>query len=259
MAQHIADLDAYGHPIVVHTYPDQQDKVYRPLARRKEFRASRRVPAEQQRPRLSFAGGQVGACIRRGRNTVDRQLRRSPAPPAKACPPTPATPACPENFDNPSIDDTRKYALWGTLMAGGGGVEYYFGYKLPQNDLVCEDWRSRDRSWDYCRIALDFFRDHAIPFHEMTNADQLVGNPKHDNSAYCFAKPGSLYLVYLPDGGERVLDLKAANGSFEVHWFNPRTGGELLHGGKVAAGNETSLSAPDSDGDWLAAVRRVSK
>ncbi len=31
MIDYIADLDAYGHNIVVHTFPDQQDKVYRPL------------------------------------------------------------------------------------------------------------------------------------------------------------------------------------------------------------------------------------
>jgi len=48
-------------------------------------------------------------------------------------------------------------------MAGGAGVECYFGYQLPENDLLLEDFRSRDQSWDYCRIALGFFRDHAIP------------------------------------------------------------------------------------------------
>jgi hypothetical protein len=49
-------------------------------------------------------------------------------------------------------------------MAGGAGVEYYFGYKLPQNDLACEDWRSRDKSWDFRRIALEFFPANKIPF-----------------------------------------------------------------------------------------------
>ena len=31
MIDYIAELDAYDHNIVVHTFPDQQDKVYRPL------------------------------------------------------------------------------------------------------------------------------------------------------------------------------------------------------------------------------------
>ncbi len=55
------------------------------------------------------------------------------------------------------MHDIRKYCLWGNLMAGGAGVEYYFGYQLPEHDLNLEDFRSRDKSWDYCRIALDFF------------------------------------------------------------------------------------------------------
>ena len=98
-------------------------------------------------------------------------------------------------------------------MAGGAGVEYYFGYQLPQNDLICEDFRSRDKSWDYCRIALDFFRENRIPFWEMKNANALIGNEKNDNSKYCLAKPGELYLVYLPKGGTTELDLTGANGN----------------------------------------------
>ena len=85
-------------------------------------------------------------------------------------------------------------------MAGGAGVDYYFGYGLPDNDLVAENFRSRDKSWDYGRIAIDFFHSQKIPFWEMTNADGLVGNEKHDNSRYCFAKANDVYLVYLPSG-----------------------------------------------------------
>ena len=83
-------------------------------------------------------------------------------------------------------------------MAGGAGVEYYFGYGLPDNDLLAENFRSRDKSWDYGRIALEFFHSQKIPFWEMTNADALVGNEKHDNSRYCFAKANEMYLVDLP-------------------------------------------------------------
>ena len=83
-----------------------------------------------------------------------------------------------------TLHDIRKYTLWGNLMAGGAGVEYYFGYGLADNDLVAENFRSRDKSWDYGRIAIDFFHSQKIPFWEMTNVDELVGNDKHDNSRY---------------------------------------------------------------------------
>ena len=152
-------------------------------------------------------------------------------------------------------DDIRKHTLWGTLMAGGAGVEYYFGYQLPENDLLLEDFRSRDRSWDYCRIALEFFAREKLPLARMTNADEFVGNDKHDNSAYCLAQPGQLYLVYLPQGGTVQLDLARASGDFAVSWLNPRQGGALHPGAKVRGGAKAVLAAPSTD-DWLAVVRR---
>ena len=130
----------------------------------------------------------------------------------------------------------------------------------PQNDLVCEDFRSRDQSWDYCRIALEFFRNQRIPFWEMKNANALVGNARNDNSKFCLAQTGQLYLVYVPNGGSTELDLNGADGAFMVKWFNPRTGGALQDGtvksakggGKVALGEPPA--APRED--WLVVVRR---
>ncbi|MEX2026656.1 MAG: putative collagen-binding domain-containing protein [Pirellulaceae bacterium] len=156
--------------------------------------------------------------------------------------------------------DIRKLCLWGTLLAGGGGVEYYFGYKHPQNDLVCEDFRSRDKLWDDARIALAFFREHKIPFWTMTSADALVGNAKSDNSRYCFAKPGEVYLVYLPQGGTAELDLAGEDGTYNVEWFNPRTGGGLTRGSvsEIRGGGKPSLGAPPAEAqdDWLIVVHR---
>jgi len=145
-------------------------------------------------------------------------------------------------------------------MGGGAGVEYDYGYQYGENDLVCEDWRSRDQSWDYCRIALTFFHENDIPFWQMANHDELVGNPKHDNSVYCLANPGEIYLVYLPDGGTQELDLTGAGGSFDVHWFNPRTGGELVTGTaeSLTGGGKRALGEPhtDLDEDWLVVIRK---
>ena len=146
-------------------------------------------------------------------------------------------------------------------MAGGAGVEYYFGYKFAENDLRCEDWRSRDRSWDYCRIAIDFFHDNKIPFWEMRNRDELVGNPQHDNSVYCLAKESQCYLVYLPSNGEKKqLDLSNVDGEFTIQWFNPRTGVDLIDGSvaSIQGGGPVDLGQPpsESDEDWLVVIRK---
>jgi hypothetical protein len=150
----------------------------------------------------------------------------------------------------PTVDDIRKYTLWGTLLAGGQGVEYYFGYRLPQNDLLCEDWRSRDQSWDYARIALDFFQDNKIPFHDMKSSDELVGGKDREGPVYCFAKSPEIHLVYLTGGGGCEIALPGKS-AFRIAWFNPRTG-EL---GKPRKLDSNRLRAPDKN-DWLAVIRR---
>jgi hypothetical protein len=94
----------------------------------------------------------------------------------------------------------------------------------------------------------------------MTNADGLVGNDKHDNSRYCFAKANEVYLVYLPSGDTATLDLSKATGQFSVEWFDPRNGGATKRGSVTAVkgGAPASLGMPpdNPNEDWLAVVRR---
>jgi hypothetical protein len=267
MAAYLRATDPYRHLIVLHTFPQEQDRVYRPLLGQRDALTGvslQNLWSHAHRRTLHW----LRASADHGHPWVVAQDEQGPA--GLGVPPD----AGYEGHDGIAIEpgkrtanaavgdvrvpgytaqDIRKHTLWGTLMAGGAGVEYYFGYTLPQNDLICEDLRSRDQSWDYCRIALDFFRREKIPFHEMTNANGLVGNTTNDNSRYCLAKPGELYLVYLPDGGTCEIDLAMEKGEFSVHWFNPRTGGALIPAGKTAGGNVAQLTAPDPN-DWLAVV-----
>ena len=166
-----------------------------------------------------------------------------------------ATHALITDAEDPDHDNARMNALWGNLMAGGAGVEWYFGYKHPHSDLTCQDHRVRQNMWDQSRIALEFFADNQIPFWEMTNTNRLVDR----KDAYCLSKPGELYLVYLKQGREATLDLTSAEGEFELLWFNPREGGRLEAGSTptVRGGDKATLGSPprDADRDWLAVVR----
>ena len=157
----------------------------------------------------------------------------------------------PDAFDS-KHDTVRHYALWGSLMAGGAGAEWYFGYRYPNNDLNCEDFRSRELWWKQTRLATDFFLND-LPFAQMKPASELVSL----TNAYCLAKTGEVYTVYLPkaDPGEITLP----DGKYVVRWFNPRTGGKLqdgivktLNGGKVSFG-----AAPaEPEKDWVVLITK---
>jgi Domain of unknown function (DUF5060)/Putative collagen-binding domain of a collagenase len=160
--------------------------------------------------------------------------------------------AMPDAFD-PVHDTIRYKTLWGNLMAGGAGVEWYFGYKYPDSDLSCEDWRSRDKLWDQTKVALDFFHKY-LPFTEMKNADELT----KDKKDYCLAREGDVYALYLPEG--KPTEIILPEGTFKVQWYNPRTGGDLISGsvkkltikGYISTGN-----SPDNDGkDWVCLIKR---
>ena len=263
MAGFLRDTDPYPHPIVIHTYPDQQDKVYVPL--------------------LGAQSGVSGISLQNSWRTVHQRVLKWIAESEKAgrpwvvandeqnphftgVPPDPGYAgsdgvARPESGSPPyTLHDVRKHTLWGALLAGGAGVEYYFGYTLAQNDLGCQDWRSRERSWGYCRVALDFFRQHRVPFEEMASHDGLIGNAAGDNSRYCLARPGEVYAVYLPEGGTAILDLGENKGTFTVQWYDPRNGGPLQRGAvtTVRGPGRVSLGEPPGQpaDDWAILVRR---
>jgi len=280
MARYLHDTDPYQHNIVIHTFPNQQDKVYPPLlGNQSELTGASLQNSWSQAHQRTLKW--VTESAKAGKPWVVCNDEQNPA--SLGVPPDPGyqghdgvaredsaggeaktgkkakitTTASAKGY---TLHDIRKLCLWGTLMAGGAGVEYYFGYKLPQNDLVCEDFRSRDKSWDYCRIALEFFRENRIPFWEMKNADALVGNTQNDNSKNCLAKPGELYLVYLPNGGTTELELAGANGAYTVKWFNPRVGGALQDGSvkSIKGGAIVSLGPPpaETDQDWTVLVHK---
>ena len=264
MIEYLHTIDPYQHNIVIHTFPNQQDKVYTELLGNKSLLTGVSLQngwnVAHQRT-LKWLKQSAKA----GRPWVVCHDEQNPA--SDGVPPDPGYQGhdgfAEQGGKKYNLDDIRKFCLWGTLMAGGGGVEYYFGYRLPENDLLLEDFRSRDKSWDYCRFALDFFRDQKIPFWEMSNADTLVGNQNNDNSRYCLAKPGEVYLVYLPTGGTSELDLTGTEGTFRIRWFNPQTGGKLTDGPvkQVAGGNRASLGQPpkDEDQDWLILIEKADR
>lgn len=158
----------------------------------------------------------------------------------------------PDSYD-PDHDTIRRECLWGALMAGGAGVEWYFGYRYPHSDLTCEDFRNREAWWKQSAVATSFMR--SLPVQKMKNADHLV----EGDGAWCLAEEGKLYVIYLPGNNQPARLVLSSGKEFSVRWFNPRLGGEWQTGSipVVKGPGEVSLGFPPEkkEKDWVAVVR----
>lgn len=157
------------------------------------------------------------------------------------------------DFDHESL---RQHVLWGTLLSGAAGVEWYFGAKYPHNDLNSEDWRQRDHLWDISNYARTFFEDH-LPYWDMIPEHSLV----NENGAYCFRKVNDTYVAYLPKTNDYTINLEEAKGTFRVQWYDPIAGGDLQKGSvnTIAAGKVCSLGKPPKstvNQDWVVLIQK---
>jgi len=87
----------------------------------------------------------------------------------------------------------------------------------------------------------------------MKPANQLTSN----QNDYCFAYPGKIYAVYLPEGGTTKLDIR--EGLYEVRWYDPRHGGDLQIGtiDMIKGPGMKSIGFPPQDrgADWSVLIR----
>ncbi|MEM1358358.1 MAG: DUF5060 domain-containing protein [Bacteroidota bacterium] len=155
--------------------------------------------------------------------------------------------------DDPDHDNARQNALWGSLMAGAWGTEWYFGYKHAHSDLSCEDWRSRDLFWDQCNHLLRFVRENELPLPEMQPMNDLSSSTQD----WVLAKEGDTYLVLLKMGEKPANMLKVPEGTYTSYWLNPRDGKFTGRSGRHT-GTEIKVGAPPSEPekDWVLFVRK---
>lgn len=161
----------------------------------------------------------------------------------------------PDNED-PDHTNARVNGLWGAMLAGAWGTEWYFGYQHAHSDLTCEDYRSRDKFWDMAKICIDFFTKQNLPVDKMINANKLLSS----TTDYCLAKEGEVYVIMLKKGGDVSLDLHSNKEKYNIQWFNPRKGGQLQNGSikLLKGGGLQPLGFPPNevDQDWVVLVRR---
>lgn len=242
MANYLKSINPYPNFVVVHTHSDDQhqDNILNPLLGFENLEGP-----SMQIGKVEDINNRVSHFITESAKTKKPWVVSLDeiGPPQKG--------VMPDEFDQ-KHDTVRHYALWGSLMAGSAGAEWYFGYRYPNNDLNCEDFRSRELWWKQTKLATDFFLNN-LPFAQMKPANELVSPA----NAYCLAKPGEVYAVYLPKADPSEITLPV--GKYLVKWFNPRTDGKLqdgiiktLNGGKVSLG--TPPAEPDKD--WVILITK---
>lgn len=156
---------------------------------------------------------------------------------------------------NPRHDNARQNALWGALMAGAWGIEWYFGYENEHSDLTCEDWRSRDLMWDQCRHALTFFSENDIPYWKMEPNDDLT-----ENDDYVFTDNESHILIYQKMGMKDVTKLDIPAGSYSLKYFNTRTGEwAAISKVEVIAEKPLMIDVPtlEPEMDWMIWLKKI--
>lgn len=250
MATYLKQADPYNHPVVIHTHStaDGKEEILHDLLGHQDLDglsfqvdAPKRVNEELQLWQTrSTASGHTWMI---GMDEIGPWH----------------TGVVPDAVDE-SHDDLRRNVLWGSLLAGANGVEWYFGARYPHNDLTSEDWRQRENIFRQTTMARTFFEQH-LPFWEMKAANVWVGR-----GIYCFAKPGEVYALYLAvdELKNATLDLSsiAASSKFAVQWFDPIAGGKLQPGSvkKVAGGKQVEFGSPPSSAhDWVAIIQRINE
>ncbi|HAS45716.1 MAG TPA: hypothetical protein DCS93_34860 [Microscillaceae bacterium] len=259
--QYIRDLDPYHHNIVIHSYPDQQNEAYNPLL----GNASQLTGVSVQ-TNIEKVHDDVKKWVNESANSGKKWIVANDeqghfhlgvgldAGYDRVNGQTPDANDSQINVDN--RDDVRKKVLWGTLMAGGAGVEYYYGYQTGYGDLYCQDHRTRATKWQDAKVALNFFNAYLQPYlTQMSSQDGLTA----DVDDYVFAQTGTIYAIYRPDGGSTTLDLSGVAGAYTVQWYDPVNGGALQNGsittlvggnGAVAIGNPPNNPSQD----WVVLV-----
>lgn len=144
--------------------------------------------------------------------------------------------------------DKCRRAAWRVFAAGG--ATYAAGFQGTWRGTSETTWMGNPAPFivDDNGLAghlghyLNFIRK--TDFRNLSPAQNLVNSPN-----LCLGNAGKEYVVYAPSGGNVVLNLSSASGSFNLEWLNPRSGafqGQTT----VAGGASRTLTAPDGN-DWV--------
>jgi len=145
------------------------------------------------------------------------------------------------NFDEGRPEEDR-HAWWSAYLAGG----VWEAHVHKPYDRPMSAW---EPVWTQLGGARAFME--SLPFWEMESHDEVIKS----GTAFCLAKPGEVYALYLPKGGTVAVSLPA-NGNFEAAWWDPANGqdGRFQNLARVTGG--LRRFTPPAEGDWALRILR---
>lgn len=253
-ADHLRGLDPWDHPISVHHAQNADEATFNGLLAHPSIEV-----ASLNAAKVQLVGAEVDQWVETSDQSGHAWVVTADEFGAQT------QGVLPDAVD-PTHDLPRGEALWPSLLAGGSGVEWYFGYAHAHNDLNCEDFRSRATMWEQTAHALEFWRTK-VPFEDLVVANERVSVPNHEDGrcsvAFGAANQVETFVVQLPTGGAPQLDFGTDPGVFTISWFDPRNGGPLQTGSltDVIGPGLRSLGTPPSapNDDWIILVERADK
>lgn len=247
-ADYIRALDPYDHAIVMHTYPNDKNK-YTALLGHPSFDG----------PTMQFGGIPSDATGSSGvyGTGVDWITQSTNA--GKPWVVT-FTEASGNDAPTPNTDVStlqRVYWMWASAMSGAGGFEWYL--KNPgaghAYDLAVEDLREFDAHWQQSGHFVRFWRDVV---QGSLGADlqmlERENSATSTSSDWVLAESGRIYVIFLREGGGTDINLPNAE-TYDVLWFNPRTGQQSSGGTLQGPGVQFTGSPPaETSQDWVLVV-----
>lgn len=204
--EYIATLDAYDNPIVVHNWPDGEDMLYGPLLGNANFAGISMQAHENYADRIVKWRKASADAGHKWLIAVDEPLgwEFGARPDDQAV----------------NHDLARTTVLWPIIMAGGSGVDWYFGWQnnAPTSDLSNENMRSRHNLWLQSKAARDLITD-ILPLDLM--------RPRPDLGDNVLAHANEIYALYSPDSMPRSINLAEMKGPLSLVEYDPKTGAKL--------------------------------
>ncbi|MBT32348.1 MAG: DUF5060 domain-containing protein [Thalassobius sp.] len=237
MINFIKQNDPYKHPVVIHTLPNNPDRneVLLPL---QDLQTLDGISLQDHAPNEVNESIKSYREVSKGRWFVSMD-EIGPWHTGALADTVPA-----------NHQTLMREVLWGTLLAGGGGVEWYFGAKQTYNDLTSESWKVRDHLWTITNHAKVFFQTN-LPYHEMSALEGMV------DYGYAFGKKDEIYTFYLFANQAQSLNLTEVTGSYKAQWFNPNTGGMVENAENIEIGSIVELSvSPFKNSDVVLLLKR---